>query len=235
MSHATRVATGLALERLNEDAWFNALDPAFRTALLRESTPLSLAVGEFVFRHGDPPNGFFCIVEGTLKVSTLREDGKEAILGALRRGQWFGEASMLDGLPRTHDVSAIQTCRLLHLSVGSFERLIEDAKFARAMGKLLSLHTRVVYELFQDATLRTTRARVARRLRRMMTGYSNAPLREGQRFPITQQDLAMMLGISRQTLGVELKAMTELGVLTLGYGTLTLRSAAKLSELEQDI
>ena len=66
---------------------------------------LRLRPGEMLFRQGDAPGGFYGLLGGLLKISSLREDGREAILVVLEAGNWIGEISLMDGEPRTHDGS----------------------------------------------------------------------------------------------------------------------------------
>ena len=66
-----------------------------------------------LFRQGDAvPAGqgaFYGVVGGAIKASSLRPDGKEAILAVLEAGNWFGEISLIDRQPRTHDATAMGT------------------------------------------------------------------------------------------------------------------------------
>src|ERR1700761_3000242 len=91
------------LTHMSSDPWFGALNLQERKTLLLDAVPLHVRPGEYVFRKGDAPNGLYAVTRGFLKGSTLLENGKEAILGVLEPGIWFGEASMVDGLPRSHD------------------------------------------------------------------------------------------------------------------------------------
>jgi CRP/FNR family cyclic AMP-dependent transcriptional regulator len=83
-----------------------------------------LAPGEMLFRQGDevPPDGaFYGLVSGGIKASSLREDGKEAILVVLEAGNWFGEISLIDQQPRTHDATAVRETEVLALPRCAFD------------------------------------------------------------------------------------------------------------------
>ena len=92
---------------MNANPWFAALPLADRRALLAACERQRLAPGEMLFRQGDavPAGGgaFYGVVSGGIKASSLREDGKEAILVVLEAGNWFGEISLIDRQPRTHE------------------------------------------------------------------------------------------------------------------------------------
>ncbi len=78
---------------------------------------IHLRRGAMVFRQGDPMHaaggGFYGLVAGIIKISTLRHDGREAILAVLEPGNWFGEISAdrrLAAHPRCHRAGARSTC-----------------------------------------------------------------------------------------------------------------------------
>lgn len=218
-------------QRLCANPWFAGLSPAVRQSLVQAGQRLRLHAGEYVFRQGDRGAHFLTLLHGSLKASTLREDGKEAILAVLEPGHWFGEASMLDGLPRTHDVMATRDSELLGIDPPTFDRLMLDNGFARAIGVLQAQHTRLVYRLLEDAMLRSTRARIVSRLEQLARGDISIGGEQRQVVHITQDDLAMMLGISRQTLSLELRELVSHGALELGYRQLRILSREKLREL----
>lgn len=218
-------------QRLCANPWFAGLSPGVRQALVQASHRQRLHAGEYVFRQGDRGAHFLTLLHGGLKASTLREDGKEAILAVLEPGHWFGEASMLDGLPRTHDVMATRDSELLGIDQPSFDQLMLDNGFARAVCVLQAQHTRLVYRLLEDAMLRSTRARIVSRLEQLARGDVSIDGAQRQVVRITQDDLAMMLGISRQTLSLELRELVAAGALELGYRQMRILSRDKLREL----
>src|SRR3954451_21805634 len=95
------------MARMSANPWFGALPLADREALLASAEVLRLRPGEMLFRQGDAPGGFYGLLGGLLKISSLREDGREAILVVLEAGNWIGEISLMDGEPRTHDATAL--------------------------------------------------------------------------------------------------------------------------------
>ena len=220
------------LRQMSADPWFGRLDVHERRIMLSDSDAVSLQVGGYVFRQGDEPNGFYGLVNGVLKASTLREDGKEAILAVIEPGAWFGEASVIDGMPRTHDVMALAPSNVLRMHQHHFDELMQRSTFARALAQLQSARMRAVYAMIEDATLRSTRARIARRLHRLAQGDATPGSAERHEVVVTQDNLAMMLGITRQTLALELKAMVSHGAISVGYGRIEIASLEKLRELE---
>lgn len=221
------------LASLSTNSWFGALPLAERELMVGQAELVRLRPGEMLFRQGDPPSDFYALVSGTLKVSTLREDGREAILAVLEAGIWFGEISLIDDLPRTHDATAVGKVVVLALPRAAFDALMERTVFARAIAALLAGRIRLLYGIVEDATLRSTRARIARRLLLLARGDATlSPLRR-PRVPVSQEGLAMMLGITRQTLSKELRLLANDGVITLGYGYIEVLSDPQLRKLAQ--
>ena len=219
------------LVTLSRNPWFGALPLAERKAMLGAADRVPVRAGEMLYRKGDPVGGFIGVVHGAFKVSTVGEDGREGILSVVEAGNWFGEASLIDGLPRPHDVTAVQPSLVLVINPPAFNRLMQRSTFARAIGRLLCARVRALYGLVEDAMLRSTRTRIARRLLALSRGDATMASDARASVAVSQEALAMMLGITRQTLSKELKVLARTGVLTLGYGRIDIVSLAELEML----
>lgn len=219
------------LKTLAANPWFAALPPDVREAMVRESEVLRLRRGEMLFRQGDAPGGLYALVRGGMKMSTLREDGKEAILAVLEAGTWFGEISLIDRQPRTHDATSIGQSDVLVLPAAVFERLMARAEFAQAVAAMLATRIRLLFSIVEDATLRSTRSRVVRRLLLLARGGLSTATGLRPRVPVSQEALAMMLGITRQTLSKELKLLVARQAIRLGYRYIEILSEERLRGL----
>jgi CRP-like cAMP-binding protein len=220
---------------MSANPWFASLAQRDRREMLAASELVRLRPGEMLFRQGDTVDAgrgaFYGLVQGHLKVSTLREDGKEAIFVVLEAGNWFGEISLIDGRPRTHDATALGPAEVLALPRASFDALMQRAPFAQAMCRLFAVRMRMLYGMVEDVTLRTTRARIARRLLLLARGDATLSRDARRVVPISQEALAMMLGITRQTLNKELKTLVASGALAIGYGRIEIASVEQLEQL----
>lgn len=220
---------------MERNPWFAAMPRPQREALLGASELVHVQRHAMVFRQGDPlhaaGDGFYGLAAGNIKISTLRQDGREAILSMIEPGNWFGEITLIDGLPRTHDATALSALDLLVVPPEAFALQMRDVVFANAISTLLVARVRGLYGMMEVATLRGLRARVARRLLILARGDAtqSSELRRTVRLP--QEAFAMMLGITRQTLSKELNALAEEGVIALGYGAIELRSLEALQRL----
>ncbi len=222
------------LHRLSANRWFGSLPLSTRIAMLDACTSLRLGSGEMLFRQGDVvasgAGALYCLVRGRLKVSSLREDGKEAVLAVLEAGNWFGEIGLIDQQPRPHNGTAAGPIELLTLPRAAFDVLMTDSLFAEAMCRMLAARLRLVYGLIEDATLRSTRARVARRLLLLARIEAGGASLSPTVLTVSQEGLSMMLGLSRQTLSKELKALSGRGAISLGYGRVVVESVALLEQ-----
>ncbi|OYU44241.1 MAG: Crp/Fnr family transcriptional regulator [Burkholderiales bacterium PBB4] len=186
--------------------------------MLGAGEALRLGPGELLYRKGDAATGFYGVLGGAIKVSTLGEDGREGILSIVEAGNWFGESSLLDGHPRPHDATATMATEVWAIPAAEFERLMQRPAFAKGIALLLCNRVRVLYGLVEDAMLRSTRTRIAKRLLTLARGDATLAVDSRAAVSVSQEALAMMLGITRQTLSKELKMLSRNGVIALGYG-----------------
>ncbi|MEX3811222.1 Crp/Fnr family transcriptional regulator [Paraburkholderia sp. BR13439] len=206
------------VEKMSANPWFSSLPLAERESLVASSTRLRIDSGSPLFRRGDPPDGFYGLVEGRLKASNVRSDGKEGILVILEPGNWFAQMSAVTGWPYAYSVTALETAHLLRLPLEAFNSFMQRAAFAKAIAELQCQHTALLYQMLDDATLHATRTRIARRLMRLARGDATQAAENRSDIPVSQETLAMMLGLSRQTLALELKEMAAQGAVALRYG-----------------
>jgi len=215
--------------------WFTSMPRAQRDALVGAAELIHLRRGAMVFRQGDPVHaaggGFYGLVAGTIKISSLRQDGREAILAVLEPGNWFGEITLIDGSPRTHDATALEALDLLVVPPEAFAQQMRDVVFANAVAAMLAARVRMLYGLTEDATLRSLRARVAHRLLVLARGDATQSVHLRRTLMLPQEALAMMLGVTRQTLSKELNALARDQLISLGYGRIELLSVDALQAL----
>jgi CRP/FNR family cyclic AMP-dependent transcriptional regulator len=216
----------------SRNPWFQRLPTATAEALLAAAMPVRLRRGDVLYMQGDQPgeapDGFWGVSGGAIKLSVLHADGTEVILTIIEPGNWFGESALLENSPRMSTAIAQEDSELLALSVEKFGRLMQDIGFAQAIAALEAERVRALMGALADIALHSTRARIARRLV-MLSGADMArPDTERATIGISQDNIAMMLGMSRTTLSKELQALTKAGVIVLRYGRIEIRDMALL-------
>lgn len=216
---------------LRDNPWFASLPATLADAVLAAGRVQRLATGEVLFRQGDAPGDWHAVCSGAIKASSTAADGTESILAVLEPGNWFGEISLLDGGPRVHDATAMGATTVFAVPAGAFARFMQDTAFATALARLMAGRLRTLFGIVEDATLRPTRARLARRLALLARGDATQALQARQHLPVSQEALAMMLGLTRQTLSKELGELAKAGAVKLGYRSIDIVDAALLDRL----
>lgn len=223
-SHAWR-------EHLLHGHWFRQLSPALQDCLLAAARPRSLATGERLFQRGDAPCGLYAVLSGAIRIGAVSAEGKEALLTLVEAPHWFGEICLFDGQPRTHDAFAEGATSLLWVPQASLLALLErQPAYWREFALLMSHKLRLAFVALEQQSLKGAAPRLAYRLLQMAAGYGEV---DGARrvLQLSQEQLALMLSLSRQTTNQILKALQQDGAVRLGYGEIEILDAARLEAL----
>ncbi|WP_162094201.1 Crp/Fnr family transcriptional regulator [Pseudomonas chlororaphis] len=218
-------------ERLMSGQWFSRLPVELQNSLLANARLRSLAPGQRLFQRGDPPCGLYAVLEGTVRVGAVSEQGKEALLSLVEAPHWFGEICLFDGQPRTHDAYAVGPCSLLNVPQAALlELLDEHPQYWRQLALLMSHKLRLAFINLEQLSLMPAPARVANRLLMIARGYGETDtLRRVLHLP--QEQLALLLSLSRQTTNQILKDLQGQGILKLGYGEIEILDEDRLRAL----
>lgn len=215
---------------LESGQWFSHLPPALRDALLGEARLLQLEPGQRLFRRGDPPCGLYAVLEGMMRVGAVSRDGKEALLTLVEPPYWFGEISLFDGQPRTHDAYAEGPARLLQVPQAALQALLaREPGYWRDFALLMSQKLRLAFIALEEMSLLPAAPRLARRLLMMAEGYGETGPRRV--LHLAQEQLALMLSLSRQTTNQILKELQAQGVVQLTYGEIEILDFERLRQL----
>jgi CRP/FNR family transcriptional regulator, cyclic AMP receptor protein len=206
-------------ELLRAGRWFHSLPPPFQEALLATATLRALSAGTTLFSRGDEPSGIYAVLDGAIRVSGLAESGKEALLLFTEPPSWFGEIAVFDELPRTHDAVAETDSLVLHIPQGELHGILaREPAWWRELGRLVASKLRLAFLVIEEAAVMTPAARLARRLVFLTEGYGEWYDRSRRVVSIRQEQLAMMLNLSRQTVNQLLKELEGRGLIRLAYG-----------------
>jgi CRP/FNR family cyclic AMP-dependent transcriptional regulator len=185
--------------RLDKGQWFSHLPVSLQDSLLAAARVRRLSPGQRLFKRGDPPCGLYAVLEGSVRIGAVSEQGKEALLSVVESPHWFGEICLFDGQPRTHDAFGLGHCVLLHLSQTVLLTLLDEQPvYWRQLALLMSQKLRLTFINLEQLSLMPTAARLAHRLLMIAEGYGEIdPPRRVLQLP--QEQLASMLSLSRQT------------------------------------
>ncbi|MBA1296381.1 Crp/Fnr family transcriptional regulator [Pseudomonas lurida] len=200
--------------------WFRHLPGDLQRSLLTAARLRTLAAGQWLFKRGDPPCGLYAVLDGAVRISAVNAQGKEAVLSLVETPYWFGEICLFDGLPRTHDALAMGPCTLLHVPQAAMLALLEHQPvYWREIALLMSHKLRLSLINIEQMSLMPASARLAHRLLMIAEGYGE--IEQARReLQLPQEDLAAMLGLSRQTINSLLKSLEQQGIIGLSYGAI---------------
>jgi CRP/FNR family transcriptional regulator, cyclic AMP receptor protein len=209
--------------------WFRTIPVALQDWLLATASLRRLAAGERVFARGAPPCGLYAVVDGALSATGVSSAGKEALLTLIEPPHWFGEIALFDGLPRTHDTIAVGPATLLHIAQPALEILLrEQPVYWQAFGLLLTQKLRLSFLVLEDTALLPAAVRLARRLLMIAQGYGESAANKRRVIALQQEQLAMMLSLSRQTTNQILQDLGAHGVVRLARGEIEILDLDKL-------
>lgn len=194
--------------------------------LLSVSHRRSLQRGDSLFLKGSAPDALFGVQSGLLRVSVVAPSGREAVITVLEPGHWFGEVSLLVGNVRVYDTYAADHSEIAVVAASDFHRLIAtEPDVHMAFTRLVCLRLRLALAWIDDAILMPLPVRLARRLLSLQTptgiGSTSA-------LAVSQEDLAFMLGVSRQSVNRQLKLWEDDGTLRVNYRRIELLDRGRL-------
>ncbi len=210
------------------------LTPEELDRLLAPARVERLDEGRVLFRKGDPGDKLYVVLAGRISIGTTSEDGKEVVFNVLGRGEVFGEIALLDGKARTADATAMAECHLLVLDRSDFMPFLEShPEVAARLIAVLCERVRWVSQSYEDALFLPLPARLAKRLLLLAETHGEPAGGTGTRieFPLSQQEMAKMAGVSREAVNKLLRAWQTEGLIAHDHSHVTILDKARLKRL----
>ena len=225
---------GAARALIASSEWFRELPPAVVSRLGRLARLRQLDDGTRLFAQGDEADGLYGVLRGQVRISCQGADGRELLVHVFEPGGWFGEISMFDDLPRTHDAAAQGATDLLLIPKRAFRALLEaDPDLYPHFMRMLCRKLRRSFGYIESAAFLPLRGRLAYRLAELVELHGrhgeNGCIVIGLHLP--QDELARMVSATRPSVSRELKALEADGFIALGYGQITVLDPVGLSAL----
>jgi CRP/FNR family transcriptional regulator len=187
---------------------FAALDGDTAELLVAALTTRSVVRGHVVFEEGDTGDRLFIVLDGKMKISRAAADGRENLLAVLGPGEMFGELSLFDPGPRTATASAVTDSTLASLDHDDLRPLLLDQPgVAVQLLRALAQRLRRTNEAMADLVFSDVPGRVAKALLDLAERFGDEEA-DGVRVrhDLTQEELAQLVGASRETVN---KALSE--------------------------
>ena len=223
-------------EAINAGRWFSSLSPSLRHDILRCAYVKRYKDGELICARGDPPEEWMACAKGAVRVSSTSLSGKQITYSYVEPGIWFGDVAIFDGDKRTHDAYAHGDTTMLCVAKADFRKILDQhVEFYDAMLRLHARRIRQLFGLVEDLNTLPLRARLAKQLLHLVRSYGVASLADGREtrigLQLAQEELAQLLGASRQRVNQELKAMERDGVIRIEPGGLVVRDRDALMRI----
>ena len=218
---------------INSGRWFSSLSPSLRHDILRCAYVKRFKDGGLICARGDPPDEWIACARGAVRVSSTSISGKQITLTYVEPGIWFGDVAMFDGDRRTHDAYAHGDSTILCVARADFKKILsQHAELYDALLQLQSRRIRQLFGLVEDLNTLPLRSRLAKQLLHLARSYGVPSLADGDEIRIglqlAQEELAQLLGASRQRVNQELKAMEREDTIRIEAGGLVVRDRSRL-------
>jgi CRP/FNR family transcriptional regulator, cyclic AMP receptor protein len=212
---------------------FGSLNPRQLAELARVARRYRYDRDETIFYQGDPGDTFYVILSGQVKVGVTSAEGQEAILVVLDAGEGFGEFALLDDQPRSATIEATVPTEVLALRKDDFRRLLRQMPdIAIALLRVLTKRLRDTDQLVQDAAFLDVGDRLAKKLLALMETHGRPRPQGGVELTmqLTQQELASMIGATRESVNKQLGAFRDKGLVAVDRQRITILRPEQLRD-----
>ncbi len=201
---------------LSKAALFATLDEAGRTQVAQEMREATYDAGQVIFSRGDPGNDMHLVVSGRVRLSVLTPDGRELSFAHAEPPAVFGEIAVFDGGKRSADATAVSKVQTYTLSKAAFFRLMAARPaIAESAIRFLSSRLRDADDQLEAIALHPIEARLARfflAAAKQKDGSGKAE-RVTLALPISQSELALLVGASRPKVNAALATLEAEGAI----------------------
>jgi CRP-like cAMP-binding protein len=208
----------VAKDELRETAfWLDALTESEAARAVGGISERRFAAGAYICHRGDRFDAWTGVVSGLIKISAISRDGKAMTFAGVGPGGWFGEGTVIKNEARKYDLVALRDTRLALMSRATFMWLFENSVgFNRFLVHQLNERMGQFIATIEHDRIHDPLARVARNLAWLFNPvlYPNT----GDHIEITQEELALLAGVSRQVANRALQVLEGAGLVRLERG-----------------
>ena len=204
---------------LKQASLFKGLNEDQLRTIAQHVTVKNCLKNVILVQEGQHPDAMFIVLTGKVKIYVSDEEGKELVLSTLGPGDYFGELALLDGAPRSATVSTIENATLVRMDKNQFDACVNRIpQIALNMLTNLASCIRNLNDHVKDLALLDVYGRVARTILRLATADGD----EMKTDPITQQEIANMVGASREMVSRVLNSLKSDGYITISEKRITI-------------
>ena len=199
MSHASIIASS---------EFFSAASPATIDAIASSAHEKNLVRGDVLFKEGEAPDALYIVLSGRIAIAIDNKplDSRESVVALMVEGDLFGDLALLDGGARSALARALEPSTVLHIPYSAVEpQLSTNPELLWGITRVLARRLRAMDEALADSVFLDVTGRTAKRLLELSEGKDEFVL------PVTQEELAGMVGASRERVNKAIASFIRLG------------------------
>ena len=195
------------IDRLSRTSFFADAPTLLLDRVATAGRDRQLVRGDVLFNEGDPPDALYLVGRGRIAiVMSSPVDKRESVVALMEPGDLFGELGLLDDGPRSGMARALEASEVLEIPYAPVRQLFEeDPRLLWNVTRLLAGRLRVMDEVLADSVFLDVTGRTAKRLLELAAGADEFQL------PVTQEELAGMVGASRERVNKAISSFIRLG------------------------
>lgn len=216
------------LQFLRTQPWFGQLSDAQRQRVAGSVFTLRAGKGDVLLHAGEEVKGWYAVLSGLVKIQSESAQGRRQAFLGIPAGEWFGEGSVMKREPRRYDVIALRDSELVCLPRDAFTELHAGSlPFCHALIEQLNMRLAQAMAIIETMRLRSPEQRVAMYLGRQLWHGS-------RRVSLSQEELGILAGLSRQTVNGVLKEFERRQLVSLQFGRVDILDEAGLAAMVAD-
>lgn len=196
----------IPLDLLRRVDLFEHLDEDTLISLSESAEQVRLKRGDVLFNEGDTPNDLYVTVAGRIAMVNRSIDGRESVVALMEEGDLFGEMPLFDQQNRSTDARVLEASEAIRIPYGPLRTIYaEQPDQLWQVVKLLALRVRTMDGVLADSVFLDVTGRTAKRLLEIAGDTDEFAL------PVTQEELAGMVGASRERVNKAIASFIKLG------------------------
>ena len=212
-----------AVQFLLAQPWFAQLPHERQEAIAAGVFTLQGGKGDVLLHAGEEVKGWYAVLSGLVKLQSQSAEGRRQGYLGIPGGEWFGEGSVMKRAPRMYEAVAMRDTELLCLPRKQFEELhATSLPFCQALTEQLNMRLGQAMGIIETMRLRSPEQRVAMYLGPLLWHGS-------RRMALSQEELGILAGLSRQTVNGVLKDFERRGLVSLEFGRVEIVDEAGLA------
>lgn len=210
-------------DRILTTGWLKDKPREFQEAILTHARILRYEPGSYTHHIGDEPGGFYGIIDGSFGVITHNAVSGTVMGHIMRRGDWFGQRSMVVGKPRSLAFRAMEQATAFYVSLQAVEKISQNLPEARWHFISLAEHNlEITIRIISDLLIHGSEKRIAAILLRIAGIVEEDHLEAIYQISLTQSDLAEIANVSRHVVNATVRTFESRGWISIGYGKVTI-------------